>query len=409
MGLLLPAVNAAREAGRRTQCMNNVKQIGLGVQGYLNAKNAFPNAITYGENPQVLATQPPNPANSVIYQSTFNGNTILTPIYFAPNGTPTTGNPAYDVGPLYSWVVDILPYIEQQQLYNDFNRNRTYLDGAQGSPWPRTGDDPTKPNNFLIASTDIPNFDCPNDDTTLRNNGNLSYAINLGFTRWHAVPVGWVGNPTGGASTTPSYFLNWGPAGVPRKTAVTYLGTKQGNAPWDARNSSSSIQDGMSTTVLIAENVLGGASTGTQYSGGLPTNWATPHPNFVGFVASDNVCDNGNSGQCLVQQVPGSIDLYPIINQGSTTQQTDGPGWARANQPGTHENINAGKTITDEGGFPMAYSKHPGLIVVGMCDGSTRTISEDINGIVWAKLISASGQQMVSAFRHLPLNGDDIH
>ena len=94
-----------------------------------------------------------------------------------------------------------------------------------------------------------------------------------------------MGNPTGGQST--SYAMNWGVAGVPRKTAVTFLGTKQGNAPWDARNSSSSIQDGMSTTVLITENVLGGASTGTQYSGGLPTNWATPHPNFVGFVASD--------------------------------------------------------------------------------------------------------------------------
>jgi prepilin-type N-terminal cleavage/methylation domain-containing protein/prepilin-type processing-associated H-X9-DG protein len=42
VGLLLPAVQAAREAGRRTQCANNLKQIGLGVSNYITAFNLFP-------------------------------------------------------------------------------------------------------------------------------------------------------------------------------------------------------------------------------------------------------------------------------------------------------------------------------------------------------------------------------
>lgn len=44
IGLLLPAINAAREAGRRANCVNNLKQIGLGLLNFANASGRFPGA-----------------------------------------------------------------------------------------------------------------------------------------------------------------------------------------------------------------------------------------------------------------------------------------------------------------------------------------------------------------------------
>ena len=40
--LLLPAINAAREAGRRTQCQNNLRQIGIGMESYFDHREVFP-------------------------------------------------------------------------------------------------------------------------------------------------------------------------------------------------------------------------------------------------------------------------------------------------------------------------------------------------------------------------------
>ena len=300
---------------------------------------------------------------------------------YQPGATPQ----AHDIGPLHSWVVEILPFIDQQSLYNNYDRGRVYFDNG------RSGDDTSKPTNLTISSTPIAVLTCPDDPTLILGQGNLSYVVNGGFSRWHGTAYGWAGSATGG-QTGPT--LDWAALGVPKKTGVMFLGTQDGKASWDYRPTASSVSDGMATTILMSENHLAGASPGNPYSGGTVTNWATAHPNFMMFTASDNVCGGGNGG-CLK-----SGDLSPIKGQ------TDGLGWSRANLRGSYENINSGLTLTDEGSSPFPNSKHSGGVVVLMCDGSARFIKTDVDGTVWSKLITPAGEQLPSTFNQLPVGSD---
>src|ERR1017187_9373861 len=65
IALLLPAVQSAREAARRIQCTNNLKQIGVATHNYISANNVFPQGIMYQANP----LQSPSPPGNWCYTS----------------------------------------------------------------------------------------------------------------------------------------------------------------------------------------------------------------------------------------------------------------------------------------------------------------------------------------------------
>ncbi|MEO6811356.1 MAG: DUF1559 domain-containing protein [Isosphaeraceae bacterium] len=391
MSLVLPAVMSARRTARRMECANNLRQVGLGLIQFLNTKNSFPNSGTFGEAAPTSSTGGTSAAITAS-SSVINTQVFTTPSTF---GVRVGSNGSTQVGPLYSWVVDILPYIDAQDLYNGFNRNDLYNSPNINSS--------TSTNNLSIGNTFVKILTCPEDDTTQAGQGNLSYVVNGGFSRWHGYstqgvfPPGWAGSATGGGPGSP---LDWG-TGVAKQTGVMFLGTAQGNMPWDVRTSASGIVDGSSLTLLLSENLMAGYSPPNAYSGGVAaTNWAAPHPNFMLFMGSDNIC-GGGSGTC------SSGTLTPTVNS-TTGIISDGPGWNAANQPGSYENINVGASMTDEGSSPYASSRHPGGVNVVMCDGSTRFITDQVNGAVWAKLITKAGSQLPALYRQTPLSADAI-
>jgi prepilin-type N-terminal cleavage/methylation domain-containing protein/prepilin-type processing-associated H-X9-DG protein len=113
IALLLPAVQAAREAARRLQCVNNFKQAGVAMHNYHAAKGCFPPGM-FAQNP---------------------GGTTKTYLY-------------------YSWSAYILPYMEREGIYNriNFSAMYSYFDGG-----------PTGATNRVMSNTLLPCYLCPSD------------------------------------------------------------------------------------------------------------------------------------------------------------------------------------------------------------------------------------------------------
>jgi len=124
IALLLPAVQSAREAARRAQCTNNMKQLGLALHNYHGAVGSFPTSF---------------------WRNTLN-----------PDGTTDYAN-------RHSWFSMILPYIEQTNVYNSMNfqlavGGPTYASGTGTVLLPDAG-----PYNATATMTPINVFMCPTD------------------------------------------------------------------------------------------------------------------------------------------------------------------------------------------------------------------------------------------------------
>ncbi|MBX3440465.1 MAG: DUF1559 domain-containing protein [Planctomycetaceae bacterium] len=152
IALLLPAVQQAREAARRTQCRNNLKQLGLALHNYHDVHLTF--------SPGVVQVRDPG-QNGIIY----------------------AGDP-HDQEPAWGWGTFLLPYLEQGPLYGELSPGPVRLISFVSA-------------DALITQTPLAVFRCPtsvigelnqDQDVHLQTPGNqyigaASYGANLGHSR----------------------------------------------------------------------------------------------------------------------------------------------------------------------------------------------------------------------------------
>lgn len=231
VGLLLPAVQAAREAARRMSCSNNVKQIGLAVANHESAFKKLP----------------------------YSGQCGST-------GSTTTPYMIHSTATL------LLPYIEQQSVYNmfDFTTNSVAHYGASPSGTNfltpsgclihrlakgKAFDDPTHPSGQLAAQTQIPTFVCPSTplDAGTRDPVNRLGGIDYMFIDLSDVDHR-VGSPTYGTRT---------PSNDPQIAAMRVSGMLD----CEGGKLASTI-DGSSNTLLLIEDA-GRANPVVQKFGAL--------------------------------------------------------------------------------------------------------------------------------------------
>lgn len=133
VALLLPAVQAAREAARRSQCTNNLKQIALGILNYESQKGHLPRG-TYN-----------------YIDSTANGTAPPYGSYDGINSSTVSSKEKFD---RRCWFHDMLPFIEQQSLSEQFEK---FMGTPQSwGPYQTAFD-------FPQASTIVSTFMCPSD------------------------------------------------------------------------------------------------------------------------------------------------------------------------------------------------------------------------------------------------------
>ncbi len=133
IALLLPAVQQAREAARRSQCRNNLKQLGLALQNYHDSAKVFPKAST-NYNPTVLGTA---------------------------NAWDSDG---------FSVHFMLLPYLDQKAIFTWFNNNQLYSNNTVGNPTNRT-----------LTQSPLAAFLCPSDTLfSTANKGNCCYRVSTG-------------------------------------------------------------------------------------------------------------------------------------------------------------------------------------------------------------------------------------
>ena len=260
MSLILPAIQNARRAARRTECLNNLRNCSVAMASYVEAQRRYPAAG-----------------------------------YWA--GIPGSRYPSHN------WVVDLPPYLDRRDIADRWDLSVAY-DAAP---------------NHALGDLAIPVLTCP-EDSSLQGTGDLSYAVNggIGYTTFlhsvHDVPVDAFGNAidlNGNGTLAAVDDAQDGPLSDRQmlKALGLFFMENYGEHKGVVRHYNTNfIRDGFSNTLMLIENARTGRNPAQPQE-----NWATPFAHktavfFTSDVCTANVCSSGNVDYTMANSGPWEIN-----------------------------------------------------------------------------------------------------
>jgi prepilin-type N-terminal cleavage/methylation domain-containing protein/prepilin-type processing-associated H-X9-DG protein len=333
IALLLPAVQSAREAARRSQCTNNLKQLGLAVHNYASA----------------------------------NGDTL--PMHFVDD--PWNGN----LNQSYSLHARILPFMEQVSLYNAMNLDIPsrwgpadsgggYNDDGGGDLWGAI--------QHTVITTTVKSFLCPSDpypgvngvlgwSNNLKKVGANNYPNNIGLNR-HL--NGWEFNGPGYIGTT------WDGVLKPSVSLATFI-------------------DGTANTALFSEWVKGPARVDGNSDGlGMVYRSGVNSDAFTGQIFADWL----QAQQCQNNGITRDWGW-----KGEWWIQGDRNNYSHTQTPNRRSCNYANIGVDGRGTITMmsASSLHPGGVNVCFGDGSVKFVKGTVNFKTWYAIGTPKGGEVV--------------
>ncbi|TWT77029.1 putative major pilin subunit [Posidoniimonas polymericola] len=381
IALLLPAVQAAREAARRNQCLSQMKQLVLATHNHHDTYKYFPLASS---SPFVLP-----------------GNAVPTNIGVA--GSDALNRSTANLNDGYSWMVQLLPYLEEQPLYNRISQNSgTFRNSAfdTGS----ANDSLFMTLSGAAASATNPYFweqqlefalcpSFPGDEsveittvTTVGDGVATGNYIALASTHYTTgSQLGTSGSRDTNASpcTNSSYCGN---GAIPFPGAPGGRVTKKGH-------SFASLSDGSSKVAMISESreqlytswysglAAYGVAFWPNYEGGgqVPnftpnvanaTNknaWQLDSVNGAGATAAAHSLNKGTDKSATANAVPNPEDLY-YENKSQNLHGSEAHKWGPS-------------------------SAHPSVVQHGFGDGRAKAVAENIDTNVYLWMLTRNGRE----------------
>jgi prepilin-type N-terminal cleavage/methylation domain-containing protein/prepilin-type processing-associated H-X9-DG protein len=339
IALLLPAVQSAREAARRAQCVNNLKQLGLAAHNYVSSNNVLPMQTTF-------------PAGSI-----------------------------QSWGWSYGWPLALAPNLEQGTVFNNFNFSAG-LFGNQGGYNIQHGND-----TLLYIQLNV--LICPSDGNKQRPQDPIyptNYVGNVGgpgqiglFTGTIVSNAVWSGAPG---------EANCGPVGIESirdGTSNTALFSERliglkGVDPTTVTRSSIDFK-----RAVFDVTASGNAAQNTGPNGALAFVQACQ-----GMPGSTKSHATWGSGAYWLAGYP----LHIVINGYLHAGAPNGP--ACDNTQGTFASLSWIYFVNPTGSAPPT-SNHPGGVNVGFADGSVKFVKDTVGLQPWWALGTRASGEVVSA------------